>query len=129
MAYLTYRLATLKNWITGESQNIILGDPRQFEDIMFDYWGESSFISKSKRLQIADMAMLNTDLRRAFGKYSPMGKRILLRVLVQGMSIREASRYTRASTTYWKDWLRKEVLPELRIALADYYKNGKVVID
>jgi DNA-directed RNA polymerase specialized sigma24 family protein len=106
-----YNRARLRNLYTGRLQEIILED-----------------FTRPRREQAEDPKIeLRIDVRRALHKFSPIERRVLLKVLVQGQSIEEATRRMKHSARKWRDWYSKAALPQLRAALADYREKSGVL--
>ena len=107
----TYKPAVLRNLVTGKREEIILIDT-QDEDI------------ETSLLAIPSNPELKADLRAALSGFSPLEKRILFRVLVQGQSVREATTRMQRSARSWERWLSEKALPTLRIYLEDYREEA-----
>ena len=108
------RAARLRNHVTGERQEVVL----------FDTIGETNEDLLAQDLQVE----LSIDVRNALKSFSPVERRIIIRVLVQGQAVKEATQNLRHSRRTWARWLKDEALPRLRAALGDYCENGKVVL-
>lgn len=108
----TYKPAVLRNRVTGKREEIILVD-FQDEDI------ETSFLA------IPSNPELKADLSAALKLFSPIEKRILFRVLVQGQSVREATARMKRSARSWERWLSEKALPSLRACLEDYREEAE----
>lgn len=111
-----YRRARLLNIVTGERNEIAL------TDFATDEEHNSSILAVDTNLE------LRADLDKAFLPFSPLQKRILLRVLLQGQSVDEAAKHSKRSRRWWANWIRNVAMPHLRTALADYVENGKLVL-
>ena len=108
------RATRLRNRMTGERQEVVL----------FDMIGETNEDLLAQDLQVE----LSIDVRNALQSFSPVERRIIIKVLVQGQAVKEATRNLRHSRRTWARWLKDEALPRLRTALGDYYQDGKVVL-
>lgn len=108
------RATRLRNRVTGERQEVAL----------FDTIGETN----EDLLAQDSQAELSIDVRNALKSFSPIEQRIIVRVLVQGQAVEEATRHFKHSRRTWSRWLKDEALPRLRTALGDYYQDGKVVL-
>lgn len=71
---------------------------------------------------------LKVDLFLALAKFSVTEKRIILRVLLQGQSVREATKTMKRTSRYYEKWLSSEVLPYLRKQLAAYKAELRTVL-
>lgn len=101
-----YARCTLRNLSTGESEEVRLFDPQDEhnEDLLaFDAHHE-----------------LKADLRAALDTFSSIEKRIILRVLLQGQSIQEATKRSKTPLRTWQRWMAEVAIPRLRSLLADY---------
>ena len=109
-----YHRATLRNPYTGLREEIEL----------FDINDETNedLLAQDFRLE------LKADLKAALVTFSPLEQRIIFRVLVQGQSVREATKRMKSSSRTWERWLSEEALPRLRKLLEDYQEDGKVVL-
>ena len=96
----------LTNEGTNKSEPVVLFDP---QDEVNDYLLSSDF-----RIE------LKTDLKRALSSFSPLKQRIIVRVLLQGMSVREATKRMRCTKNNYEKWLRNSAIPQLRKALSAY---------
>lgn len=109
-----YKRATLLNSSTGKPEEIELFDTN-------DEHNEDLLVFEPQH-------ELKADLEKAFAPFTKLQKRILLRVLLQGQSVEEATKNSRLSRRWWANWLQTEAMPQLRTALSDYYVNGKLVL-
>ena len=109
-----YKPAVLRNRFTGKREEILLVD-------MQDEYIETRFLA------IASNPELKADLSAALRAFSPIEKRILFRVLVQGQSVREATTRMQRSARSWERWLSEKALPALRTYLEDYREETQRV--
>jgi hypothetical protein len=84
--------------------------------------------SGSSSLTVNPQYELKKDMAQALSKFSPVERRIIFRVLIQGQSLALATKHSKFSYGYWYNWLHTNALPALRKSLSDYHVNGKVVI-
>ncbi len=98
--------ARLTNRTTGKREDLIYFDP---QDEVNEYLLASDF-------QIE----LKADIHRALRTFSPIEQRIIVRVVLQGQSMRDATRKTKCPRRTWTRWLSEEALPRLRTLLHDY---------
>jgi hypothetical protein len=94
----------LRNFLTGKRQRVLLFDPADFNKLQSEG---------------ADLE-LHADIAKALSQFSPLEKRIILRVLVQGQSVREATKSIKGSRSKWASWLRTYAVPVMQKALEDY---------
>ena len=109
-----YKRTRLKNPVSQEREEVEL----------FDINDEHN----EDRLAVESYPELHADLTKAFAPFTHAQKLILSRVLLQGQSVEEASKYSRKSRSYWTKWLAEKALPYLRERLSDYIENGKLVL-
>lgn len=108
-----YKRARLKNSATGQRLEIILTDPSSLSD----------------SLQYDPQHELKGDVHNALEGFSPIERRIILRVLVQGQSLEKATARMKHSSQKWRKWFVATALPQLRKRLGDYFQDGKVVLE
>ncbi len=127
--YTDYHRATLKHHALGKGIEVMLLPPETFEDAgsmdeypLFHDPSAAEILAQEPRYE------LKKDLKQALGQFSPIEQRILFRVLVQGQSVTEATKNMKHRRGRWEPWLRNVALPKLRELLADYYQNGKLVL-
>jgi len=96
----------LRNRVTSKREDLVLFDPQSEAN---EYLLASDFNIE-----------LKTDLTRALSSFSPIQQRTIIRVLLQGQSVREATKKMRQSTRTWARWLHAEALPRLRSFLDNY---------
>lgn len=124
-----YRHARLKNRSTGESQDVLLIPPHELTgEYKNDEGQRTTQPLISENLSVEANSELKVDLTKAFAQFSPLEKRVLHRVLIQGQSIREATKNMKGSLRNWQYWVSREALPKLRKSLKDYFQDGKVVL-
>lgn len=129
------RTIELRNWVTGEKQNVITLDPTElFDDADYDEddgINQSHLFSRTQTFRglTTDVNFeLQTDVRDALRHFNPIEQRILYRVLIQGQSVDEATKKMKHGRGRWQVWLNTVALPRLRAMLADYSEKGKVVL-
>jgi hypothetical protein len=109
-----YKRAELINDSTGKVEEIVLFDINDEHN--------EDLLACRPRLE------LRADLKAALDTFTLIEKRILFRVLVQGQSLRTATKRMRKSSRTWERWYSEEALPRLRKLLEDYQEDGKVVL-
>ncbi len=107
-----YTPAYLRNRITHRREEVILFDP------LDEGSAEKRLLSACK-----SNYELHCDLTAAFKSFSPIEKRIILRVLLQGLSVEEACQRMRKSARTWERWMYTKALPVLRVVLSDYEED------
>lgn len=98
----------LRNRSTGKREPVLLIDPQD---------------EQTERNLLADCSHnpeLQADLSIALSAFSPIEKRIIFRVLLQGQSVEEATQGMRQSRRTWARWLNEQALPVLQVILSDY---------
>ena len=109
-----YDNARIGNLSTGKREFVMLFDPQNEKN---DYLLSSEYPIE-----------LRADLTRALSAFSPLKQRILVRVLLQGQSVREATKGMRGSKDTHERWLYKTALPRLRSLLADYKEQLRTTL-
>lgn len=108
-----YKRARLKNSITGQRLEIILTDPRALDN----------------SLRYDPQHELKADVHKVLEGFSPIERRIILKVLVQGQSIEQATSRMKSSSQKWRQWFATTAVPRLRKQLGDYFQDGKLVLE
>lgn len=103
-----YKQAVLTNPVTGKRKEEVLLLDFQNEDV------ESALLGSD------DNPELREDIRRALSGFSQVQKRLLFRVLVQGQSVRSATRRWKNTSKQWERWFYQQALPALRKSLVAY---------
>lgn len=92
------------------------------EVMLFDPTNENDDL-----LAVDEHMELGLDLKEAFDSFTIPQQRILFRVLVQGLTLEQATKKSRIALRTWQRWYREEALPKLRDLLADYRGETKEV--
>ena len=107
----TYKPAQLTNFLTGKREEIFLVDP------------QNEVFERALLADVNHNAELHADLNAALSAFSIIEKRIIFRVLVQGQSVKEATKKMKKSARHWELWLRNHALPIMQTLLEDYRKD------
>jgi DNA-directed RNA polymerase specialized sigma24 family protein len=89
---------------------------------------ESDVYIDREQLAVDPQNELKVDLAKAFETFSTLEKRVLVRVLIQGQSINEATKHMKGSLRSWQYWYSREAFPRLQEKLGDYFTNGHVAL-
>ena len=108
-----YKRARLKNQATGQRLEIILADPHSLDN----------------SLRYDPQHELKADVHKVLESFSPIERRIILRVLVQGQSLEQATCRMKSSSQKWRQWFATTAIPRLRKQLKDYFQDGKLVLE
>lgn len=101
------------NAVTGKREEVILMD----HDTLSDH----------PALRAESNLEMRTDINRAFEGFTKLQRRVLHNVLIRGMSVEKATARMSKSGRWWRNWMDKEALPALRLALADYSEVTKKI--
>jgi len=120
---INYRSARLRNWHTGQLQEILLVDWNELERALgtstsrMNAWHE---LFREPATTVEPPPELKKDVRDVLRLFSPIEQRILFRVIVQGQSFEVATARMKASATSWRRWYQDEAAPLMRAKLGDY---------
>lgn len=115
-----YTRMRVRNQHTGEREDVILLSPAR--------------LAQHPALVRSPNVEAHADIQKAMASFTPIQRRVLAYVLIQGQSIEVATARMNKSAVHWRRWLEKEALPLLRKKLSYYYEKspthqaGKVVL-
>jgi len=101
-----YKRVTLRNTHTGEPEEVHLFDPQDEAN--------EGLLAVDAHLE------LKADLKAALETFTKREQLIILRVLLQGQSVEQATKLMKGSLRSWSRWLYEDALPRLRSLLEDY---------